>query len=71
MRLMLVLMVALFAYLMLRVVRIISRTGGIREDEGVFGAPKRPAETFSDVKDADFEELKPPSPKDDSTGPTQ
>lgn len=71
MRLLLVLMAAAFAYLMWRIVRVMSRTGGVRHDDGVFGTPTRPGETFSNVKDADFEELTPPAGKNDTTGPKQ
>lgn len=71
MRLMLVLLAGMFAYMMWRVVKIMSRTGGSREDGGVFGRSKPPDELFTNVKDADFEELKPPVGKEDPTGTKQ
>ena len=71
MRLLLVLMATAFAYLMWRIVRVMSRTGGVRNDGGVFGNPPPPGETFSNVQDADFEELSPPGGKDDPAGPKQ
>ena len=69
-RLFYLMIAAIFAFMLWRIVQIVMRTSGGRRD-GVSmpdaGGPHDAEKPYMDVKDAEFEDLKPP-PKEDAPG---
>lgn len=66
-RLFLLMLVFLFAYMMWRMIKIMTRMGGSNR-RSIYDQPKpqEPVQKFKDVKDAEFEEIKKPAPGDTS-----
>jgi|WetSurMetagenome_2_1015567.scaffolds.fasta_scaffold46493_2 hypothetical protein len=61
-RLFFLIIAVIFGYMLWRIVRVVTRGGQMPGNDGTTirsNTPRTPARTYKDVKDAEFEDLKP------------